>query len=676
MSTTTTTTTTATLLTLPGVAALARVQRPVVSMWRRRSAGTDLPFPSSTVRDGEQELFDVEDVTRWLIATGRGNNSAVAQESALFVSLRAPEPYLEGAMLPGVTALLALEGLGGERLTDLSVQDLLDLADDVDPHDAVLYRELEALGEHLPSLAAHVDAMTDAAYTPAAAFESLMAGRFRLGLTAQCTTALTSEVTGLVARLAQEMSRDAWAATLVDASGGSDLLVEIRRRLAEDLDPPAAVHPGTGRLDRCRLAAHGWRVGEAALDQDGRIVLDGRSVVIAQYPSAARPDLSDLDVLTAVDDIALAMSGDDRAVVVGPASALADATRDRAVEQVRSGLLRTDRVRAVLRLPAGLRTTQPRQRLALWVLGPAHPAVAIADRWVAVADVRTGLDEATTQDLLTDVLAALGTRSEVHAHAFRFARLARTSALIAAVGDLVGPLPDRATAPPTTPAALAIRVEELAAAVSATGTEPLDVHVTTREPRGAATVTLGALVATGRARVVAGNRIDPADLETAGAVPVLGTDELLGERAVGDRAAERLAFSARYPAGRFTDPGDIVFCTTPGIGARVDEAGLAVVPAPARVLRLDRAAEPRLVPAVVAAAMRAATGPEWRSWTVPLVPEDQVASLEPALGAVAATRMDLERRLAALDELATVLTEATTSGALTLHTTDAPEQEG
>src|SRR5450830_110305 len=75
------------LLTLPDVAALARVQRPVVSMWRSRSRDSDLPFPAPAIRTGKQELFDAGAVTEWLVATGRGNNPHVSEETALFAAV-------------------------------------------------------------------------------------------------------------------------------------------------------------------------------------------------------------------------------------------------------------------------------------------------------------------------------------------------------------------------------------------------------------------------------------------------------------------------------------------------------------------------------------------------------------------------------------------------------------
>ncbi|MDQ0212648.1 hypothetical protein [Arthrobacter bambusae] len=62
------------LMNLSDVAALAHVQRPVVSMWRKRSIGSAQPFPGPVALEGGREVFDADQVAAWLAVTGRGNN--------------------------------------------------------------------------------------------------------------------------------------------------------------------------------------------------------------------------------------------------------------------------------------------------------------------------------------------------------------------------------------------------------------------------------------------------------------------------------------------------------------------------------------------------------------------------------------------------------------------------
>lgn len=675
------------LLTLPDVAALAGVQRPVVSMWRSRSARSERPFPAPRDRAGRQELFGAEEVADWLVATGRGNDVDLRQELAIIGALGFAERAsgARGGEHEGLSALLALKAASGVRLTGLTSTEILDLADDVDPHDAVLYREVEALGDGLLDLAAIADDVASAAYSSAGAMEALLSRRFRLGPRAYADTALAEPTLDAVARLVVALlglDPDAGTA-LVDPSGGSDLLVAVRRRLGDaDLPSAALGWPGEHespltRLAGRRLLAHGWRVNSLGRDDGGGLTLRSPSLVVAQYPAPVRPELSDTEILTAIDDAALAMGDRDRAVVVAPARVLADDARSSAVDSIRSTLLRSGRVRAVVRLPEKGWVTHPRERLALWVIGATPPGVALGDRWTTVADLGDlPLDEAVAEDLVTDVVAALGDRETVHGHAFRFARPVQTSSLLASAGSLVGMPRPRLIRPRTAPAETALAVQNLVDEVNRPSVLAVRAAVEHREPTSTRVVTLGELVGSGAARVLPGHRLDPADVgpPAEGAVRVIGPTEVRGGARIGERAIDRLAFSARYPAGRYTEPGDVVFCTSPQVDAVVDVEGYSVVEAPARVLRLDRAREPGAIPAAVARDLRGTpVARRWRALPVRLMPRSQSAALAAALDDVAAARAEAERRLEALSDLAATLTDGVATGALVL--TPAPADE-
>src|SRR5699024_1601496 len=60
-------------VSLLDVAETAHVQRPVVSVWRRRYAGGDDPFPSPVRQRGQQPLFSAAEVASWVQRNGRGN---------------------------------------------------------------------------------------------------------------------------------------------------------------------------------------------------------------------------------------------------------------------------------------------------------------------------------------------------------------------------------------------------------------------------------------------------------------------------------------------------------------------------------------------------------------------------------------------------------------------------
>jgi hypothetical protein len=129
-----------TLLTLQDVADLARVRRPVVSVWRRRrrARGEDAPFPVAVERAGGVERFDREEVVAWLERTGRGNNPEHGLDAP---ALSVPDDV----ELDDVVTLLTWHVLTGEELTGSSQAAREEAAALVDPADALLLREIRRL---------------------------------------------------------------------------------------------------------------------------------------------------------------------------------------------------------------------------------------------------------------------------------------------------------------------------------------------------------------------------------------------------------------------------------------------------------------------------------------------------------------------------------------------------
>lgn len=130
---------------LPDIARLTQVQRPVVSMWRTRSATSDHPFPASIATEHGQEYFEVDEIVSWLEATGHGKNKAVREDAAAFASVDGGSPRGDECVFLGLTALLCLSATSGRSLGGLTVADLLELADETDPDDLFLFSEIEAL---------------------------------------------------------------------------------------------------------------------------------------------------------------------------------------------------------------------------------------------------------------------------------------------------------------------------------------------------------------------------------------------------------------------------------------------------------------------------------------------------------------------------------------------------
>jgi hypothetical protein len=653
------------LLSLPDVAELAGVRRPVVTVWRTRFASSDHPFPSPVRRDGSRELFALDDVVGWLETTGRGRSDDVRRDATLFAALDALPADELTAVVDGVTALLAVSAAAGEPLAGCDGDDVLDLADDVDPADSFAYSEVASLPDRERWLR-YAATLAEAAYSPAEAFEHLLRRARRAGLDGRADVTLDARGVALAARLASELVRDA---PVVDVPGSHQLLAALDDELG-DADRPRLLTGADGgregRLERRRMVARGWRPEDLTTSAGDGPAIPAGSLALVQLPTPARPVATDAEVLDLVDEVALAMPDDARAVVLAPSRALVDATRDGQVAAARAALLRTGRVRAVVRLPAGSRPTRSRERVAIWVLGPPPGGAAQDERVVAVADLLAAPDETATRALLTDVAAALGSPAQVRAHAFGVAVPVGAPRLQATRGDLVedAAVPRRPPAPAVDTATVATLVE----AARRVEVELPDVLVDDIAAVSAvATVSLGDLVRRGEIRLVRGTRLAEDDVHGGSGVRVLGPAEVTGRASFGSRAADRVTLADRYPSARYTEPGDVVFCTTPDAGAVVDTDGLGVVQYPARVLRVvDAGAAAGLAPLVARALRAVPRGADWRTARVPRLPEDRARTLAATLDGLAAARADLARRAAALDTLSDALARGVAYGTLTL----------
>jgi hypothetical protein len=170
-------------------------------------------------------------------------------------------------------------------------------------------------------------------------------------------------------------------------------------------------------------------------------------------------------------------------------------------------------------------------------------------------------------------------------------------------------------------------------------------------------VLVGDAIATGTLRYCPGNRITSDHLSGTAGVRLLGLPELLGELEDGTRRIGQLELAATYPSARRTEPGDVVFCTSPRTAVMVDEEGGAVVVFPARVLRIDAGDPGGLVPELVAHALRGGKGPDWRSQVVRRVSDAQRQQVRGVLGRLEQEKSRARERLARIEELAGLVLE-------------------
>ena len=701
------------LMTMSDIAALARVQRPVVSVWRTRSAQTDTPFPAPVSRRRGQELFDAHQVGQWLTDTRRGNNPEASTDAAAHAT-PAESAGSAPSSVRAVTALLALRNQLGAPLGTLGDADLLDAADEHDPDDALFYREIDELGPARAALVTYVDALVEAAYGEAPAFEGLLADRFRLDLRDLSETALSSPALELLALTASALAATTPDARFVDAAGSAgDILLALAQTDADHSDLTVLTPNDDGdaaRLLRRRLHVHGIsRVG-LEVAESGAFTVSGSAVHIAQLPPPGRAAMAPTEMLSAIDQIVLQMTNDQLGVVIAPSAVLNDAGLSREGEELRSTMLRSGRVRAIVRLPAGLLTHKPLQAQALWVLGAAHAQVPLADRWTMVADLTAEpLTTAVIDDLVSDLVAALGDRGTVRAHAFRFARFVLTRTLLARRDSLVAGARPVASVPAMQGAALAMRVDELLALLtrpplptpatdaapglshlahlSANAPGPADRSPGGHTPTTPATQTVEQLLAARHLRYIPGNRLDDGDVtditaegvggsrRQAAGVRLIGPPEVLGLTPLGQRRIDRLRFAADYPSGRVTEPGDLVFTTVPHPAAIVDREGTSVVVFPARILRISGDDPNGLLSEVLAADITALPPGQrrWQRWPLRQVHHRERRGLVDALASVRLEQERAHERLAHLDELAALLMAGVTAGSLTVTPTASPQ---
>lgn len=663
-------------ISMADIALLARVKRPVVSVWRSRAAGSDRPFPEPIDSVHGQSRFDAAAVAEWLNETARGNNPTTVEDVAAFATMAGESHRDTREAFDALTAFLCLKVISGASLRGLDRDDLLDLAEEADPDDELLYSELQEAGERLASLAAYADLLADAAYSAKDAFEKLMSDRRRSAVPEQRAAIVSDSVLSLAAKLAVSLSLQIETAPVVvdPLSGSSDLLIAVVREYG-DRGPlevmTASGGPATLRLTRRRLRVHDVYRADLAVGEGGSFEVTKPVTHLAQLPTPDAPAMSNLEILQAIDNIVVQMSRDQRGVVIAPASALSDGFADRAVERARAGILRAGHVRAVVRLPKGLVPARSRQALAVWVLGAAQHEVEQADRLTMVADLANSeLSAAVIEGLVTDLTAAAGGRSLVRGHAFQFARPVPTRVLAAARRSLVELNPGPPFGLTCDAVALAQRVDQISTTLSevaATTIPRVLAGVSPGSPKREVS-TLGAALDSPHLRIYAGNRLDGGDLDANHGARVIGPAQLVGDSEMGSHMIDRLVLASRYDAARLTEPGDVVFCTSPRPAAVIEHEGSSVVAYPARVLRIDQSDPGGLLAEVLAADINAqpARSREWRLWSIRRVADSQRSLLSRTLAELRCARRALHERLDAVHELEGLITEGVTSGALAL----------
>ncbi|MGW7285591.1 hypothetical protein ACWGH4_08855 [Streptomyces sp. NPDC054847] len=688
-------------ITYAEIASLAQVKRPVPTTWSRRHPD----FPAPVAHEDGRPLFDARAVVDWLTTTGRGNTDPrrLRAEVALHTLAAWRTPALPASALVG--ALTALICLRQQYDSPVAAQDwnaLLDRAADLDAEDQFLLAELRAVPDADgagPALAALADELTEAAYTPAEAFDWVLEARRRLG----SHELVADEPTPVLVRALAALSGvDALAEGSIVATPHArtgDLLAALHDRAAEDSGHTylaADPDPARVRLVRRRILVRG--VYEFHLD-----VLEGENLeasvdewgypdlLVGILPYEAAESRSPAAVLEQVQALTDYLGTGSTAVVLGPADVLVGPLpRHGEADRLRRSFLHEGLLKAAISLPEGAFPYRPGYRTALWVLA------------------RTPQEELTGRVLLADLSSRPLTEPVLDALAEDFAiwrssgwrgdrRHQPRNAVIVPVKEL-DDRPGSAFAPSRRPAEAryARSVLERPARISDLEQRLTDLQkqaglqtdlraamniqaVTRPEDQPVRRTTVRRLLDARRLRRRPGHRLAPEHLTADGHYPVLGPEEILGTARLGSRRIDRGLLLTAYEHAQFTEPGDVVVTASPRFGVHVDTGGLSVVVAPARILRVHPDADPPVRPRVLAALLRAAATEYARTVGAVRAPRG-IEDLDiPDLGRAEAERYDaalaeiesratlLREQSAALDDLVRITAAGIADGTLTIQ---------
>ncbi len=682
------------LISMPEIAELAGVRRPVVTTWRRRHKD----FPAPVAGDAGRPLFDGHQVAGWLLRTGRGEAEQVSTELSLH-TLAALSPLLPARQLiAAVTALICLRHLGDD-------EPLADGTDDVmaatrsraavaDPDDEFLASEITQLPPRLHTLPAQVDELVEAAWGCAGAFERVMRERSRFSAADLLVTAVTPALARLMAELsgARELAQMDQSLVISDLSAGpGDLLTAVAEMLGADHSPMftgAESDDYLARLTRRRLLVHGIpaidldiRAGAQLPDEAGE-----PDAIITQIPYAPGEERSAADVLEKLDDVSLRLAPGRTAVVLGPADVLvAELTAYSPAERRRSELVKGGMVEAIIQLPGGLLPFRPGYQPALWVI-----TSSFSSPWagrILLADVSDRpLTDDVVEGLAADVVTWRRDGYEPRAHARQFGTEELISELIEPPGSLTPRRPRGTHAVTTSGHARVARVAELQADLAAATTTKqtsLNSEIAAGSLQAPERTTIGKLVARRRLAMIKGTRLNDDDVSADGHYVVISPEEVLGHRRLGAMMIDRSTLATSYRQARLTEPGDVIVTTSPVLAAIVDDAGFSVVSFPARAIRIPPTERAHFTPRVLAALLAASlsggrpAGAVRASYRledqpVPLLAPDDLLRLDELLARLYERTTRARQEIDALTELSKIATAGLADGTLTF-TGDMPE---
>ncbi|TGG84633.1 hypothetical protein [Streptomyces albus] len=690
-------------ITYAEIAALARVQRPVPTTWSRRHPD----FPVPVAHEDGRPLFDAREVVDWLAETGRGNadRRRLRAELALHTLAAWRTPALPAPVLVGaLTALICLRQQLDTAVSGRRWDDLLDRAATLDAEDAFLLAELRAVPDPDrtgAALAVLADELTEAAYTPAEAFDWVLEARRRLGSTDLAADAPAPPLVRALAALTGVADLEEGAVLATPYAGAGDLLAALHAAapegsghtyLAADPDPARV------RLVRRRMLVR--EVYEFHLD-----VTEGEDLSVESVEDWGYPDLlacvlpyeagevrNARAVLERVQALADYLDTGSTAVVLGPADVLVRSLpRHGDADRLRRSFLHDGLLKAAISLPDGAFPYRPGYRTAVWLLSRTPDSERTG--LVLLADYSAKPLTEPVLDTLTEDIAiwsASGWRGD-RRHEPRNAVIVPAKVLDDRPGTAFTPQHRTAEARYTRGVmerpALISDLEQRLADLDERARAQADLRAALRlqavlrpEDKPVRRTTVRRLLKERRLRRRPGHRIAQEHLTAEGHYRVITPEEILGEVRAGFRRIDRGVLLTAYGHAQFTEPGDVVVTTNPRFGVYVDEEGLSVVAAPARVLRVHPDADPPVRPRALAALLRAAASEYARTsgavrasravedLLIPDLAGEEAERFDAVLAEVARRAALLREQCDALDDLARVAADGFADGTLTMQT--------
>ena len=615
-------------------------------MWRKRRRARDelAPFPDPVATIDGVERFASCEIVSWLERTGRGVNPEFRDDALAHSDL--PDFGLDlDTSLRGASALLALKACTGRQLRATTPDDILDLADAQDPDNQTLYAEIEALGSSVSDVAGFVDLLTDAAYDVVGAGRRIdRMWRARSGRTGELADQALDLGGTLIADFALDRATD--SVLIADPDGlAQPLVARALARLDERIGITVTVGGSAdqARWSRRRLLIERADIASGVLGPD--LPALGVVNVVACGGSA-------VDTLTRIDDAHLEFTSTQPVIVIGPAALLCDPLVDAEARRLRDDTFVRGGLRCAIRLPAGLRSDNPRTRLGVWVLTGPQTRVPVGERWFAAGDVTDReLSKDIIEAIVTDALASVSGQL-ARTRAFAALRVMRTADVLAEGAGLV-PI---AAAPHqqrvADPAADIIRMRAEHAALLIPRPSMIGaIRIDPATGETAETLPLERLVDQGDVRLIRGARIAIDRLRDEGIVRVFTASDVAMRRPEPARGLGALELATDYPHAQRTEPGDVVFTNSPSPAAVVDRDGGSVACSPARILRVHP--NSGLAPHALAAqisSLRAADN-NWRGWLVTRSSREAAARLDDVLQALEDDRAAAVDRAARIEGL-------------------------